>query len=340
MAVELATVLSSGELTNIFLGGTDPANEVLVLADIQTLLSGGTITEMFIGGTDPDDEVLLVGDLLPSVSSLLSGGSFTQIQLGSPPGLTLSHNATDGFLTANLGDMHFNSASGALVFQTAGVDKWTIDSAGNLIPTVAAAYELGSTLYELKNIFLGDSCNLYFGDGPDMRAYHNGSNGYVTCSTGVLSIGTISTASLGFIVNNVQRWYVINSGHLLPNLDNTYNIGSATLCVNTVYYYSLSSCSDERKKTDIQPSIGLDFISKLDPISFKFKADINDNNKKRHGLSAQQLKNVLDSDNIEFSGILYDEVEDLYSLDYLQFIGPIIQAIKDLNELLKNKQDK
>jgi len=121
--------------------------------------------------------------------------------------------------------------------------------------------------------------------------------------------------------------------------------------------------SDERLKTQIKPSdLGLEFINKLNPISYKW---INGGNKivkdangedlkdeqgyviteptpgKRihYGLLAQQLKSVLNEvGNEDFAGWVLSNVDDPDSeqaIRYSELIAPLIKAVQELSTEVK-----
>ena len=93
--------------------------------------------------------------------------------------------------------------------------------------------------------------------------------------------------------------------------------------------------SDRRWKENIQHSkLGLDFISKLNPVSY---TRINDeNHRTEYGLIAQELEEVLKKEGIENTGMLTITDEGLYELRYNDLIAPMIKAIQDL----KSENDK
>lgn len=120
---------------------------------------------------------------------------------------------------------------------------------------------------------------------------------------------------------------------------------------NIVYTYAVSSPSDVRFKTNIQQSIlGLDFINKLNPVSYKWivgRNIVGDNDdvlgvrditsvpgvRTHFGLIAQEVKQALPAD-LDFAGwALADKTdsESTQSLQYLQLISPMIKAIQELS---------
>lgn len=139
-----------------------------------------------------------------------------------------------------------------------------------------------------------------------------------------------------------------------------------TTGVTTYVYGSVQDRSDERDKTDIRDTIlGLDFIKALRPVDFRWDyrddyievvedgVDENgapvshvekhekDGSKKRvrfhHGLIAQEVKAVLDAQDIDFGGYQDHKVNggcDVLTLGYEEFIAPMIKAIQELDSRL------
>jgi len=155
----------------------------------------------------------------------------------------------------------------------------------------------------------------------------------------------------------------VNGSNLNPASDNSLTLGTSSYRWSVVYAVNGSiQTSDEREKTDIFTSdLGLDFINKLNPVSYKWKvggndveySSVEDENGKltplskatpkkgirnHYGLIAQQVKEVLGDK--DFGGFVHDKETDMMSLRYDQFISPLIKAIQELsakNEELSNR---
>jgi hypothetical protein len=119
--------------------------------------------------------------------------------------------------------------------------------------------------------------------------------------------------------------------------------------------FSITAPSDERLKTDIKDtSLGLNFVNKLHPVSFKWKnrlsqslADtVNPKNpgvRVHEGFIAQEVKSVLDSLGID-SSIYFHNVDpdgpldDIRGVHKEELIGPIVKAIQEQNAQIKSLQ--
>jgi hypothetical protein len=144
----------------------------------------------------------------------------------------------------------------------------------------------------------------------------------------------------------------INCPSFVPGVDNSTSLGSSSYRWTAVYAVNGSiQTSDERQKTNIQTSdLGLDFIIKLNPVSYKWIIGRNDTEynsvedetgrlnplvtstpvtgvRTHYGLIAQHVKEILGDK--DFGGFVHDQETDVMSLRYDQFISPLIKAIQE-----------
>jgi hypothetical protein len=183
------------------------------------------------------------------------------------------------------------------------------------------------------------------------------------------------TTSLGS--NSATTRYVLTeSGALVPATDNAYILGASGFRWSAVWAANGTiQTSDERTKTAIEDSpLGLDFISDLRPVAYKFKVggnkvirqvyrdsegnevDANSDGanpaeiiteevagqRVHYGLLAQEVKAAL-PEGTDFGGWILTDKNDPTSeqgLRYEEFISPLIKAIQELKaevEILKAK---
>jgi len=124
------------------------------------------------------------------------------------------------------------------------------------------------------------------------------------------------------------------TGHLTPTSHGTYNIGGSSTTrykhgyfSGTVYCNVLNEESDLSLKEDIGEAPGLDFVTSLKPLSYRFKASPA----KRHwGFGAQDVEAVCD----DTAGIVHKD-EHSMGLSYSEFTAPIVKAIQELTERLE-----
>jgi hypothetical protein len=166
--------------------------------------------------------------------------------------------------------------------------------------------------------------------------------------------------AVGIIANGYAP-FSSNGGGAAPGADNTYSLGFSSLKWTAVWAVNGAiQTSDARLKTDVTPSpLGLNFISKLNPVSYRWisggnvedgtttptqiggdTVDIKNFKDKpgvrtHYGLLAQEVKNVLDQENVgDFAGWVLEDINDPNSpqgLNYAQFIAPLIKAVQELS---------
>jgi len=145
---------------------------------------------------------------------------------------------------------------------------------------------------------------------------------------------------------------VFRTKAFLPLADNAYAIGSSGSRWTAVWAVNGSiQTSDEREKKDIVNSdLGLDFVSKLRPVSFKWKIGQNivtnetiideegnetvkevitprEGKRTHYGLIAQEVEALLDGK--DFGGFISDEETGLKGLRYDQFVPLLIKSIQE-----------
>jgi hypothetical protein len=181
-----------------------------------------------------------------------------------------------------------------------------------------------------QNPALNNSNNVIIGH----NSYNAISNGYVNCT----------------VVGNDVRCTANAQVQLGSSIANIYSFGG------------IQNISDIRDKTDIRDiTLGLDFISQLHPVDYKWncRSDYivptgeteiangirvpimqelpNDGSKTRtryhHGLIAQEVKQVMDANSVDFGGFQDHSVkggQEQLSIAYTELIAPMIKAIQEL----------
>ena len=109
--------------------------------------------------------------------------------------------------------------------------------------------------------------------------------------------------------------------------------------VGTISTNANSLPSDRNFKRDIEDlNIGLDLVTKLNPVSYNYKID-NEGTPKMFGLIAQDLEQSLEEVGVDKNSVQLlqhepndDEKQSDYSLDYLKFTPILIKAIQEQQE--------
>lgn len=166
----------------------------------------------------------------------------------------------------------------------------------------------------------------------------------------------------------VDRVVVTKDGHLTPTSDNAYTCGASGVRWSAVWAANGTiQTSDQRTKTQIaDATLGLDFINKLRPVSYKFivggnkilrqvyrdeqgnEVPSNAENaipaeiiteevpgERTHwGLISQEVKAAMDESGVDFGGWVLSDKSDPNSqqaLRYDEFIAPLIKAVQELS---------
>jgi hypothetical protein len=135
-----------------------------------------------------------------------------------------------------------------------------------------------------------------------------------------------------------------------PSANNQYRIGNNSVS-SIGGQVGWTAFSDKRIKTGIRQNVpGLDFITKLKPVTYHF--DIRKENKILGIVDTVEWEGKYDIEKITFSGFLAQDVEqaareinydfdgvvppansnDLYSIRYSSFVVPLVKAVQELND--------
>lgn len=244
----------------------------------------------------------------------------------------------------NSGYVYFGSTTsgvgglnGTIVFRTGSTSRCSVDTSGHFVPSADNTYNLGSSTYNWRDLYLDATGHVYFG----------------TSATGLGG----SSGTLYFKTGNTSRCSINSSGHFLPTDTGSYDMGSSALEWDDAYCRNaIVSVSDVRGKDAVEDcTLGLAFIGSLRPVSWRWKTGdrktiwvedgedspeeegkragkfvvVETKGVRRHfGLVAQEVKSALGD--IDFAGYMYDPESDKHMLRYGEFIAPLIKAIQEL----------
>ena len=105
------------------------------------------------------------------------------------------------------------------------------------------------------NLAIQDGYQLRLGNDNDAQFYHSGSNCILSNSNGLFYLGNYSNTNLIFQTNNTNRWAIWNTGHFIPDANNTVDIGSSSTRVRNIYTNDLN-LSNEGSKNDVDGTWG------------------------------------------------------------------------------------
>jgi hypothetical protein len=167
-------------------------------------------------------------------------------------------------------------------------------------------------------------------------------------------IGMYTGAATGFIFGNTSQGY---PNAIIPPNPSTYTLGRSGQQWSTIYIQTAAVVgSDERDKIVLGPTLGLDFITRLEAVQYKLKLGgydvkvIPDTNppefdntpipgrRIHYGMLAQQVKSVIDELQLpDFGGWVSKtpaDPEAEQALRYEEFIAPMIKSIQELKALV------
>ena len=181
------------------------------------------------------------------------------------------------------------------------------------------------------------NCRIYFGDADDENA-------------GIIDYDHAAD-DITFFLNGTGQ-YEMDSGAFHPTFDNADDLGRSSNRFDDVRATNGSIITSDRneKNTIVASDLGLDFVNKLTPVSYKF----NNKTRTHYGLIAQDIETLLGTlgkSGTDFAGFCKDEITirteieedgtpvevpletpfDRYSLRYTEFIAPIVKAIQELS---------
>ena len=230
---------------------------------------------------------------------------------------------------------------------------------GNANTAIGNAALLGlgaSAKAHSNNTAVGDASQLKIDTG-------NGNSSFGAFSLINNTTGSQNTAvGNGALVDNVSYNNTSGLGYnAAVTGNNQVQLGNSS--ATTFAYGAVQDRSDLRDKADVRDTtLGLDFILALRPVDFRWDmredyrpestydhsgapipskplAEITrDGSKKRsryhHGLIAQEVRELLQSQGIDFGGYQDHAVkggDDVLSLGYIELIGPLIKAVQELS---------
>ena len=168
---------------------------------------------------------------------------------------------------ADQGRIRLADTSGNIAYQITGQDVASSgESGGRLVIQDANggifldARTSGGNCFVYNTIKLNgnstaDNLKLIMGISEDFQLYHNGTDSYLQNSTGKLRVRNTHADEIKLDTNNTTRWNIGGTGHIYPDLNNTYDIGTTTYRVRNIYTNDLN-LSNEGGKNDVDGTWG------------------------------------------------------------------------------------
>jgi len=238
--VNFNTTTGVSTFNNLNVGG------VLTYEDVTNVDSIGVITarsgiKVLAGGINA------VG-VVTATSFVGNGSQLTGISGGISNIVEDTSPQLGGHLDVN----DFQIKNGNQIYEIVDNARHKFSSGGNQIVDING----NGVDFKYGNNTHADDVQSRFGNSNDLRLYHNGTHSYVQgYNTGNLYVGTTHSANLILISGNTGRWSLSASGHLLPEANNTYDIGSSSNRVRNIYTADLH-CSNKGSSNDVDGTWG------------------------------------------------------------------------------------
>ena len=172
--------------------------------------------------------------------------------------------------------------------------------------------------------------------------YHQTTNSSVNSP---IAIVNVNNDCLYLGTNNTPRWRVEHDGHFIPVGSGSYDMGSTGKRVRTIYAANALNTSDRNEKNTITESdLGLDFICKLKPVSYKWNQNEGESldTKTHYGLISQDVEEVIieTGKTLDDFGAVDKPEEGTMGLSYNEFISPLVKAIQEQQEQIETLKAK
>lgn len=253
-------------------------------------------------------------------------------------------------------------SGGFIEFVTNASPRMYITSAGNVGIGTSSPITAGATYVGL---------NISGATGSSLVLTSGSSHTYLYAVNATNDFAIENAGSQLFRAGSAERMRITSAGNTQPGTDNAYSLGVSGTRWSAVWAANGTiQTSDEREKKDIiESDLGLDFVCKLRPVSFKWKIGKNEvttqivkdeegnpilddegnektesvitpiEGKRTHyGLIAQEVEELLDGK--DFGGFIHDDKTDIKGLRYDQFVPLLIKSIQELQAKIVTLESK
>jgi hypothetical protein len=271
----------------------------------------------------------------PSGSSLINNAGLRNLFAGESVGGTGTDNAFFGSSAGNSNNSgNYNVIFGALAGQnkTFG-DLNTLVGwlAGSVLTTATfngntfIGAQAGQNSTGGPNTFLGEKSGQFNTTGT--QSLFAGNRAGITNTTGGQHtiLGYFADVSSSNLQNATAIGY-----NTIVNATNKVRIGNTAVTV-IEGQVAFTAASDRRLKSEIKSlDVGLDFIMKLNPVSYHMK-DFNDG-KLNWGFLAQDIESLVGDENAILT--IGGDAERTLGLRYTDFIAPLVKAVQEQQKLI------
>jgi phage gp45-like len=250
---------------------------------------------------------------------------------------------------ANTAYGHLLLDGNTIRFKISNNEKMRIDSSGHVFvaKTSSALATVGSELLnDGRIVATADNQNVLLinrktSNGSLATFYKDGSEvGNIVTEADTISIGSGDTGLK--LVPSLDALLPYNNSSL-SNRDDAIDLGYNTVRFDDIYATNgtIQTSDEKEKNTIVDSDLGLDFIKRLSPKSYKF----NNKTRTHYGLIAQDVETVLSDiskSNTDFAGLIKGDISEnqdgsnyRYGLRYTELIAPMIKALQEANEKIE-----
>ena len=350
-AVERIRINSDGQ---VGIGTSSPSSKLHVVGNIT--VSGtvdGKNVSTLIANVVEDSSPQLGGNLDMNGELITAGDStatgVNRIKLGTGNDLQLYHDGSNSRVTSSSGNFFIESVNNDPVYIDGSV-IYLRDNDNDI------RFKTTSSGAQVERNDSGSDCVLaVFNDANSsssdsflrIKVTHSSANSVIQFADSDNDVGEINydhaDNDFTFRMNN-SNVYLMNTGAFFPNSNNGPDLGTSSKNWDNVRCDDVVESSDRNAKNTIVGSdLGLDFINKLNPVSYK--KNNGKSGRTHYGLISQEVEAVISQvgkTTADFAGFVKDTVtvdddgnsitpQDYYSLRYREFISPIIKAIQELS---------
>lgn len=225
---------------------------------------------------------------------------------------------------------------------------WHTGRVGNHQGNTFVGAQAGEAVTTMNvSTFLGEKAGWSMTTGTSnviigQRASQNSTTGFSNIFIGTRVAGTNATGTRLTIIGvdadvsagNLNNATAIGEGAIV-NASNKVRIGNANVGV-IEGQVGFTAASDKRLKKDIKSlDVGLDFIMKLNPVSYHMR-DFNDS-KLNWGFLAQDIETLVGNENAILT--IGGDADRTLGLRYTDFIAPLVKAVQEQQMLIAELQE-
>ena len=251
--------------------------------------------------------------------------------------ISLGGEATFTSSLSNQFIINSTEANGGYIrLQRNGTDLAWIGSAYHTISPVGANTDLALNSLSGNIVFAsGSSEKMRITSGGDLKVT---SGSFYNSVSGITKIGNVGDYEfLDSLGSGTRRFR--------PATDDAIDIGDATHRFDDIFATNgtINTSDKNQKNTILESDLGLDFINRLKPKSYKW----NSKTRTHYGLISQDIESVLSDiskETKDFAGFIKspkdiddkNNTEFVYGLRYNEFISPMIKAIQEQQTIIED----